>query len=50
MEVAQLKKFYVAPEAEVVSLAVEDVTNLSLETDRDDIELSLGNDLSELFA
>jgi hypothetical protein len=44
-----MKKAYIAPEAEVVSLAVEDVTNLSLETGRDDAVLSLGADLSGLF-
>ena len=50
LEVAQMKKAYIAPEAEIVSLAVEDVTNaLELVTGQDDHELSLGNELSELF-
>ena len=45
-----MKKAYIAPEAEIVSLAVEDVTNaLELVTGQDDHELSLGNELSELF-
>ena len=48
-----MKKTYVAPEAEVVALAVEDVTNaMDLEsgmTGRDDNDLSLGGALSGLF-
>ncbi len=44
-----MKKAYIAPEAEVVSLAVEDVTNLNLVTGKDDATLSLGGSLSDLF-
>ena len=45
-----MKKAYIAPEAEVVSLAVEDVTNkIALLDEQDDFVLSLGGDLSGLF-
>ena len=44
-----MKKAYIAPEAEVVSLAVEVVTNLNLVTGQDDAVLSLGGELGGLF-
>lgn len=49
LEVSELKKAYVNPEVKVISLNVEDITNVSL-SGQDDITLSItGSELGSLF-
>lgn len=45
-----MKKEYIRPELNVLSLVVEDDTNaIGLEDHKDDIRLSIGSDLGSLF-